>query len=180
MVAQPDAVAWEASLDRARARAREEGKALLLDFRVAFDPPAYPAVDRMVYPHPGVASFIRLHFVPVRVRVEARPGTTTLGGGTRAPIILVGGGGRGAHYRVDGSLPADDFVAQLGLGLGRYRFDRQEFAEAIHRFEEVANRHEGTQAAGQAYFWLGLARYKQSTLGRSPSPEARKSQRTRP
>src|SRR5262249_50655908 len=103
VVAQPDGVAWEASLDRARARACREGKALLLDVRVAFAPLTYLAVDRMIYPNPRVASFICLHFVPVKVMVQAKPGATTPGEGTRAPIIVVGGGGRGAHYRVDGS-----------------------------------------------------------------------------
>jgi outer membrane protein assembly factor BamD (BamD/ComL family) len=64
---------------------------------------------------------------------------------------------------VDGFVSPEDFVAQLGLGLGRYRFDRREYVAAIRHFEEVAGRHEGTPAAAQALFWLGFARFKQST-----------------
>lgn len=40
--------------------------------------------------------------------------------------------------------------------------DRRQFAEAAERFEEVAERHSGTDAGAQALYWLGVARYKQS------------------
>jgi len=163
VIVQSRGVLWEASLDQARERARREGKALLLDFRTAPPSPVCLAMDTGTYLHPEVMAFLRRYFVPVRVVRAQQPGTVGW-----APAIVVGDGERGPHYRVDGFESPADFIAQLGLGLGRYRFDRHEFAAAIGHFEEVADRHEGTQAAAQALFWLGIARFKQSTESARP------------
>jgi len=163
VVVQSNGIAWEASLDEARERAHREGKALLLDFRTAPPTPTSLAVDNVTYLNPRVVAFIRRHVVPVMVVSRANPAASSGDEGCRAPIVIVGDGEGGPHYRVEGFLSPVDFIAQLGLGLGRYRFDRHEYAEAIRHFEEVADRHEDTQAAAQALFWLGVARYKQST-----------------
>ncbi len=66
------------------------------------------------------------------------------------------------RYRIEGYLPPEDFIAQLALGLGRTDLDRQQFDRAAHHFEEVTKRHRGTDAAAQALYWLGVARYKGS------------------
>jgi len=156
-------VCWEVSLDAARERANKEGKALLLDFRTASTAPAGAAIDIVTYPDPRVASFIRQHFVAVRMALRAEPEATTCFEASRGPVIVVGGGGGEVHYRVDGTLPPEEFVAQLGLGLGRHWLDRQEFAEAIGHFREVADRHKGTRAAAQALFWLCVVQFEQAT-----------------
>lgn len=155
MAAQPDGVAWEESLEQARRRARAEGQALLLDFRPRAD------ADAAAYREPQAAAFIEQHFVPVKVFVGGRPA-----------VAAVGGGGDEAHYCVDVCLSPEEFVAQLGLGLGRYRFDRREFAEAARCFEEVVARRPGTPTAAQALFWLGVALYNQSLFGPGPCPSA--------
>jgi hypothetical protein len=156
---QSDGVAWEASLDQARRRACAEGKALLLDFQAG--PAADVAAGARTFREPRVASFIEEHFVPVKV-IIAGP-----------PVVAVGGGGDEVHYSVDVLLPPDEFVAQLSLGLGRYHFDLDEFAEAARCFEDVVARRRGTPTAAQALFWLGIARYNQSLGGPGPRPSAR-------
>ena len=169
MIAQANGVAWEVSLDKARERARREGKALLLDFRVGAASPGDAAIDAPTYRHPQVAAFVREHLVPVKVFVGG-PSDAAGSGPGRTPVVAVGGGGGGPHYRVDAFLPPEDFVAQLALGLGRYRFDRREYAEAARCFEDAARQRPGTATAAQALFWLGVARHSLSHGGRPGPP----------
>ena len=39
---------------------------------------------------------------------------------------------------------------------------RQDWAEAAHRFSEVAARHGDSEAGAEAQYWTGVARYKES------------------
>jgi TolA-binding protein len=64
------------------------------------------------------------------------------------------------QHRIEGFLPADEFLAQLALGLAHAAFKRQDYAEAARRFEEVLARHPDGEAAAEALYWSGAARYK--------------------
>jgi len=64
------------------------------------------------------------------------------------------------RYRFEGYLPADDFLGQLGLGLGKVHFARSEWSEAEQRFRGVLQRHPDTEAAAEALYWAGVSRYK--------------------
>jgi len=66
------------------------------------------------------------------------------------------------HYRVEGYLPPEDFLAYLSLGVGKCRLNRKHFEQAGERFDEVARRHPGTDAGAEALYWLGVAQYKQT------------------
>ena len=66
------------------------------------------------------------------------------------------------QHRIEGFLPADDFLAQLALGLAHAAFKRQDWAEAERRFSEVTARHGNTEAAAEAQYWAGVSRYKAS------------------
>ena len=63
-------------------------------------------------------------------------------------------------HRIEGFLPADDFLAQLALGLAHAAFKRQDWAEAVRRFSEIAARHGDSEAAAEATYWAGVSRYK--------------------
>jgi TolA-binding protein len=65
-------------------------------------------------------------------------------------------------HRIEGFLPADDFIAQLALGLAHAAFKRQDWEGAAHRFSEIAARHDDSDAAAEATYWAGVARYKAS------------------
>jgi hypothetical protein len=119
-------------------------------------------MDTVTYPDSRVASFVGQHFVPVKIPVREQPDIAAAYDVVWTPSVVVGDEAGKAHFRIEGYLPPEDFIAQLALGLGRYEFDRQQFAGAIHHFEEVARRHRGSDAGAQALYWLGVARYKQS------------------
>jgi len=119
-------------------------------------------MDTVTYPEPRVAAFVGQHFIPVKISVKEKPDVAASFEVAWTPNVVVGDEAGKAHYRIEGYLPPEDFIAQLALGLGRYEFDRQQFGRAMHHFEEVAQRHPGTEAGAQALYWLGVAHYKDS------------------
>jgi tetratricopeptide (TPR) repeat protein len=119
-------------------------------------------MDTVTYPDSRVAQFVQGHFLAVRVKVKEEPdlGKDYLVSWTPNVVVLDENGA--VHYRVEGYLPPDEFIAHLSLGLGKYWLNRKQFAQAAERFDEVAARHHGTNAGAEALYWLGVAQYKQS------------------
>ena len=74
-------------------------------------------------------------------------------------IVILDPSGTERH-RIEGFLPADDFLAQLALGLAHSAFARQQFGEAERWFRELVERYPRTDAAPEALYWAGVARYK--------------------
>jgi TolA-binding protein len=117
-----------------------------------------------VYPDPRVRAFISELFVPVRVHVKQQADEyKRLGARFNAqwtPTTLIVDGEGQERHRIEGFLPADDFVPQLRLGLGHSAFARGQFAEAAQRFDEVVTSAPASDAAPEALYWAGVARYK--------------------
>ena len=59
-------------------------------------------------------------------------------------------------------LPPEDFIAQIILGKGKVEFDLDRFEQAIQCFQEVLVRYPKTDAAPEAQYYLGVAKYKAS------------------
>ena len=104
------------------------------------------------------------HFVPVRVHVKDQAGDfKALGeryGAQWTPVTLLLDADGREHHRIEGFTPADDFLAQLSLGLGRLKFDQGRYDEAEKRFRGVVARHAESDAAPEALYWAGVSRYK--------------------
>lgn len=66
------------------------------------------------------------------------------------------------QHRIEGFLPADDFLAQLMLGRARLAFQAQQWQDAERRFREVVDKLPNTDAAAEALYWAGVAPYKAS------------------
>ncbi len=117
-----------------------------------------------MYSQPAVADFVTKHFVPVRVHVrEQADEFKRLGARFSAqwtPTILIVDGGGEERYRVEGFVPADDFLAQLELGLAHAAFAHSDFSESERWFRAVVDDHPGTEAAPEAQYWAGVSRYK--------------------
>jgi TolA-binding protein len=119
-----------------------------------------------VYPDHAVATFINENFQAVRVHVREQPDEyKRLGERYAAPwtptILILDRSGEERH-RIEGFLPSADFLSQLELGLAHSAFKRGEFTEAMRRFGEVVDRHPATDAAPEALYWMGVAKYKAS------------------
>ena len=76
-------------------------------------------------------------------------------------ILMLDPSGEEKH-RIEGFLPADDFLPQLGLGLGRIHFAAGRFQEAQNQFREVVERHPDGDAAPEALYWEGVSKYKRT------------------
>jgi TolA-binding protein len=117
-----------------------------------------------VYPDARVADFIEQNFIPIRVHVrEQRDAFKQLGERYSAqwtPTILILDANGQERHRIEGFLPADDFVAQLILGLGHAAFAESNFAEAESRFNQIVEQYPNSDAAAEALYWKGVSRYK--------------------
>ena len=117
-----------------------------------------------MYTDASVIHFIDDHFVPVRVHVRDQADEfKRLGAKYNAqwtPTVVVIDSQGEERHRIEGFLPATDFLAQLALGLGHSAFARSDFAEAERWFREVVQRYPDTDAAPEALYWAGVARYK--------------------
>ena len=64
-----------------------------------------------------------------------------------------------------GYLPADEFLAQLSLGLGQIAFGAGEWERAEDRFRATVSSWPEAEAAPGALYWAGVARYKDTQDG---------------
>ena len=119
-----------------------------------------------MYPDERVARFVTENFIPARVHVrDQAQDFQRLGAQYDAqwtPTILELDPDGDERHRIEGFLPAADFLGQLSLGLAKMAFHRQEWKEAQRRFREVVDRYPDSDAAPEALYWAGVARYKEN------------------
>ena len=78
------------------------------------------------------------------------------------PTILVLDADGDEHHRFVGFLPPEDFVGQVILGKGKAEFNVDYFEHAIQCFQEILIQYPKTEAAPEAQYYLGVAKYKAS------------------
>jgi hypothetical protein len=131
-----------------------------------------------VWPDERVVRLVRENFLPVRVHVRdqadafQRLGTRYGVQWTPATLVLAPDGTE--RHRVEGFLPADDFLAQLSLGLGQVAFAQSQWADAERRLSVVADDFPDSDAAPEAMYWTGVAKYKGENDKATLSDTARK------
>jgi TolA-binding protein len=119
-----------------------------------------------VYSDPRVARHISEQLEPVRVHVrEQKDEYKRLSERYNAqwtPTVLVLDSTGEERHRIEGFLPADDFLAQIALGQAKAAFQRNDYADAERRYREVVDRFASTDAAPEALYWAGVSKYKAS------------------
>ena len=119
-----------------------------------------------MYPNPQVASFVDEQFTPVRMHVrEQAEGFKQLGaryGAQWTPTILVVDAEGEERHRIEGFLPVDEFLPQLAVGLGHAAFKRGDFEGAERWFRHVTDTYSQSDAAAEALYWAGVAKYKKT------------------
>jgi TolA-binding protein len=117
-----------------------------------------------VYPDPRVVRMVDELFVPVRLHVKENAAEfKQLGeryGAQWTPTILVVDGKGQERHRIEGFLPADDFLAQLALGAAHAAFAAGDYTTAARRFDDVVSTYPSSDAAPEAQYWAGVSRYK--------------------
>jgi hypothetical protein len=131
-----------------------------------------------VYTDPRVVRFIDESFVPVRVHVKDNPNDfKRLGerfGAQWTPTVLIIDYKGQERHRIEGFLPADDFLAQLALGTAHARFAAGDYAAAARQFEDIVNTYPSGDAAPEAQYWAGVSRYKATGDAAALSDTARR------
>ena len=108
--------------------------------------------------------FVNENFTPARVHVkEDAEAFKRYGERYNAhwtPTVLELDPNGEEFYRLEGFLPADDFLAQLQLGRAHMEFKQGKWVDAEKRFREIADKLPNTDAAAEALYWAGVSRYK--------------------
>lgn len=117
-----------------------------------------------MYPKPQVAAYLNEHFIPVRVHAtQQRDEFKRLSQRFHAqwtPTTLIVDPTGEEQYRIEGFLPAEDFLSHLALGLAHAAFIAGDFTTAERRFREVVEKHGSSEAAAEALYWAGVSHYK--------------------
>lgn len=113
----------------------------------------------VTYPDERVAKFISLNFVPVQVQ------TTNQGMMQRfsvswTPTLLVLDADAREHYRAVGFFTPEDMIATFMTAKGSWALGTDQLPEARAIFEEVISCYPDKDAAAEALFLLGVAKYK--------------------
>jgi hypothetical protein len=109
-----------------------------------------------------VSAFVTDHFIPVRVHIKEQKPVFDRFGASWTPTQIVLDPDGGERHRVEGFLPAEDFLAQLELGLGKIEFHEEHFREAEKKFRAVCDGYPASGGAPEACYWAGVAAYKES------------------
>lgn len=115
-----------------------------------------------MYPDERVASFVMENFIPVRIHVKEQPEAFQRFGAQWTPTVLILDPDGRERHKIEGFLPAAEYLAQLELGLAHAAFARNDFAEAEKRFGVVAAS-DDSEAAPEAVYWSGVSRYKRTS-----------------
>jgi TolA-binding protein len=115
-----------------------------------------------VYPDPKVSQFIAENFVPVKIHVKENPAGFERFGAQWTPTVIIADPHAAERYRFEGFLPAEEFLAQLELGLAKVAFAAGDFARAESLFRRIVDGHPNTDVAPEALYWAGVAKYKAS------------------
>jgi TolA-binding protein len=113
-----------------------------------------------------VASFVNEHFTPIRVHVKHQAADwKRLGDLYNAqwtPTVLIVDGKGEERHRIEGFLPAEDFLSQLTIGLAHTARAHNAFADAERWYRDVVDKYPESETAPEALYWAGVSKYKGS------------------
>jgi hypothetical protein len=108
-----------------------------------------------------VAKFLSLNFVPVQIQSSNTAMMQKFSVSWTPTLIVLDADGR-EHYRAVGFFTPEDMIATFMAAKGRWALDTDQLADARARFEEVISSYPDKDAAAEALFFLGVAKYKMS------------------
>jgi hypothetical protein len=113
----------------------------------------------VTYPQERVAKFIQLNFIPVQLQSSNQAMMEKFAVSWTPTLIVLDADGR-EHYRAVGFFSPEELISTLETAKGRWALDTGQLAEARATFEEVISCYPDTNAAAEAVFFLGVAKYK--------------------
>lgn len=113
-----------------------------------------------MYPDPNVADFITPNFIPVKLHIKEQPKAFERFGAQWTPTLMIVDPEGAQRHRFEGYLPANDFLAQLRLGLAHAARARDDWAQAERRYRELAEDPNSGEVGPEALYWAGVSKYK--------------------
>ena len=102
------------------------------------------------------------NFIPIQIDFNKNKALVKRYAVKWTPTIIILDSDGDEHHRFVGYLPPEDFIAQIVLGKGKVEFDLDRFEQAMQCFQEILVRYPKTDAAPEAQYYLGVAKYKAS------------------
>ena len=102
------------------------------------------------------------HFTPLQIDFNKNKNLVNRFSVKWTPTVIILEVDGTEHHRFIGFLPPEDFIGQIMLGRAKSEFDLDHYGQAIQCFQEVLVRYPKTDAAPEAQYFLGVARYKAS------------------
>ena len=115
----------------------------------------------VTYPDSNVISFITSNLIPVQVLFDAQPLATDFNV-KWTPTLIILGRDRQEHHRSVGFLDAQQLIASLTLGIGKYHFDNDRFTEALSLFEQLFTSFPKSDVIPEAMYLTGVCRFKKT------------------
>lgn len=115
----------------------------------------------VTYPDERVAKFLSLNFVPVQIETSNTAMMQRFSVSWTPTLIVLDADGR-EHYRAVGFFTPEDMIATFLTAKGRWALDTDQLTDARAIFEEVISCYADRDAAAEAIFFLGVAKYKMS------------------
>ncbi len=151
----------ETSLTTAKTKAKKGKKLILMDFynNLWLGCQQLAAVT---YPDPNVCFAIENNFIPLQIDFNKNKALVKRFAIKWTPTVIILDSDGDEHHRFVGFLPPEDFIAQIILGKGKVEFNQDRFEQAMQCFQEVLVRYPKADAAPEAQYYLGVAKYKAS------------------
>jgi tetratricopeptide (TPR) repeat protein len=102
------------------------------------------------------------NFIPIQIDFNKNKALVKRYAVKWTPTIIILDSDGDEHHRFVGYLPPEDFIAQIVLGKGKVEFDLDRFEQAMQCFQEILVRYPKADAAPEAQYYLGVAKYKAS------------------
>jgi hypothetical protein len=112
------------------------------------------------YPQEKVIKFIDLNFIPVQIQ-SSNTALMDKYVVKWTPTLLVLDADGKEHYRAIGFFTPEDLIATFMTAKGRWYLDTEQYPEARAMFDEVTATYPESDAAAEAIFFRGVARYKE-------------------
>ena len=96
--------------------------------------------------------------MPARAHIKEQPQTFERFNAQWTPTILIADATGTERHRIEGFLPADDFLAQLKIGLAHALRTGGKFSEAETLYRDLAKGDD--DVAAESLYWAGVSKYK--------------------
>jgi tetratricopeptide (TPR) repeat protein len=118
-------------------------------------------MDAVTYPDEKVIAFVQDFYIPLQIPFDAKPLSSDFNVKWTPTLITLGSDKR-EHHRTVGFLDPDAFIASSLLGIGKYHFDNDQYAEALTFFEKIISEQSQSDSVAEALFLRGVSLYKNS------------------